>query len=113
MRELAGDDVSVMTLAKPLLAILAAMLEPLVRPTKRGIDIARDDGVCRQLMSTLGVGPITALAFRTTIDHPSRFKRSRDIGAHLGLTPARHRPGETDIQGRVSRCGDELARTAA
>ena len=28
------------------------------------------------------------------------------------MTPARYQPGETDIQGRISRCGDELARTA-
>lgn len=40
----------------------------------------------------------------------SKPRRSRDVGAHLGLTPARYQSGETDIQG--SRCGDELARTA-
>ena len=34
------------------------------------------------------------------------------MGAHLGLTPSRYQSGETDIQGKVSRCGDELARTA-
>lgn len=63
-------------------------------------------------MSVPGVGPITALAFRATIDRPDRFRRSRDVGAHLGLTPARYQSGETDIQGKISRCGDELARTA-
>jgi transposase len=49
---------------------------------------------------------------RATIDQPDRFKHSRDVCAHLGLTPARYQSGETDIQGRISRCGDELARTA-
>ena len=34
------------------------------------------------------------------------------MGAHLGLTPSRYQSGETDISGRISRCGDELARTA-
>ncbi len=63
-------------------------------------------------MSVPGVGPITALAFRATIDRPDRFRRSRDVGAHLGLTPSRYQSGETDIQGKISRCGDELARTA-
>ena len=28
------------------------------------------------------------------------------------MTPARHQSGETDIKGRISRCGDEFARTA-
>ena len=64
-------------------------------------------------MGVPGVGPITALAFRATIDQPDRFcPVERDVGAHLGLTPARYQSGETDVQGKVSRCGDELARTA-
>lgn len=112
MRELAGDDRDVMPLVEPLLAILAMMLEQLAHLTKRVLHIAREQEVCRRLMSVPGVGPITALAFRSTIDRPERFSRSRDVGAHLGLTPARYQSGETDIQGRVSRCGDELARTA-
>ncbi len=43
---------------------------------------------------------------------PGRFRRSRDVGAHLGLTPRRYQSGDTDVQGRISRCGDKLARTA-
>jgi transposase len=87
-----------------------AMLE--VSSSKQVLDIARREEVCRRLMSVPGVGPITALTFRATIDRSDRFRRSRDVGAHLGLTPARYQSGETDIQGKISRCGDELARTA-
>ena len=101
-----------MPLVEPLLAILATMLDQLARLTKQVLDIVREEEVCRRLMSVPGVGPITALAFRATIDRPERFRRSRDVGAHLGLTPARYQSGETDIQGKISRCGDELARTA-
>src|SRR5215204_2999810 len=101
-----------MPLVEPLLAILATMLGQLARLTKQVLDIAHGEEVCRRLMSVPGVGPITALTFRATIDRPERFRRSRDVGAHLGLTPARYQSGETDIQGKVSRCGDELARTA-
>ncbi len=112
VRELADEDRAVMALVEPLLAILATMLDQLARLTKQVLDIVRQEQVCRRLMSVPGVGPITALAFRATIDRPDRFRRSRDVGAHLGLTPARYQSGETDIQGKVSRCGDELARTA-
>jgi transposase len=63
-------------------------------------------------MTSPSVGPITALSFRATIDRPERFARSREVGAHLGLTPTRYQSGETDIIGNTSRCGDELARTA-
>jgi transposase len=112
VRELAGADALVMPLVEPLLTVLATMLTELARLTKQVHNIARRETVCRRLMSVPGVGPLTALAFRATIDQPDRFKRSRDVGAHLGLTPARYQSGETDIQGKVSRCGDELARTA-
>lgn len=112
VRELAGDDPQVMPLVDPLLTVLATMLTALARLTKQVMDLVKKETVCRRLMSVPGVGPITALAFRATIDRPDRFKRSRDVGAHLGLTPARYQSGETDIQGKISRCGDELARTA-
>ena len=112
VRDLAGDDAFVTSLVEPLLAILATMLDQFARLTKQVLAIVRGEDVCRRLMSVPGVGPITALAFRATIDRSDRFRRSRDVGAHLGLTPARYQSGETDIQGRISRCGDELARTA-
>jgi transposase len=112
VRDLAEGDPLVMRLVEPLLAILATMLDQLANLTKRVLDITRGEAVCRRLMSVPGVGPITALAFRATIDRPDRFRRSRDVGAHLGLTPSRYQSGETDIQGKISRCGDELARTA-
>jgi transposase len=112
VREMAAGDPLVMAIAEPLLAVLATMLKEFARLTKQVLDIAKGEPVCRKLMSVPGVGPITALAFRATIDRPDRFGKSRNVGAHLGLTPSRYQSGETDIQGRVSRCGDELARTA-
>jgi len=112
VRELVDGDLAVVPLVEPLLTILAAMQRELTRLTKQVFQIVRKEEVCRRLMGVPGVGPMTALAFRATIDQPDRFRRSRDVGAHLGLTPGRYQSGETDIQGRISRCGDELARTA-
>ena len=112
VRERADDAPSVMAMVEPLLKVLAVMLDQLAGLTKQVLAAAHEDEVCRQLMTAPGVGPITALAFRATIDDPGRFRRSRDVGAHLGLTPSRYQSGETDRQGRISRCGDKLARTA-
>jgi len=67
---------------------------------------------CRRLMTVPDAGPLTALAFRATIDQPDRFRKSRDVGAHLDLIPRRYQSGETDLLGRISRCGEELVRTA-
>ena len=58
----------------------------------------RDDLTLRRFMTVPGVGPVTALAFRSTIDEPNRFKRARDVGPYLGLTPRRYQSGETDRQ---------------
>jgi transposase len=43
-------------------------------------------------------------------DDPSRIRRSRDIGAYLGLVPGRHQSGEVDYLGGISKCGDRRVR---
>jgi transposase len=112
VRELASADAAISDIIEPLLVVLDAMGRQLDRLTKRVLEAVRVEPICRRLMTVPGVGPLTALAFRATVDQPARFRRSRDVGAHLGLTPRRYQSGETDIQGCISRCGDELARTA-
>ena len=59
-------------------------------------------------MTVPGVGPITALCFKATIDDPTRFRRSRSVGAYVGLTTRRHASGEIDWSGRISKCGDAM-----
>jgi transposase len=112
VRELVADDPVLASLAGSLLAVVEVMSLEAAKLTKRVLDEVRIEPTCRRLMTAQGVGPLTALAFRATIDEPSRFRKSRDVGAHLGLTPRRYQSGETDVQGHISRCGDELARTA-
>ncbi|UWQ49922.1 IS110 family transposase [Leisingera caerulea] len=74
--------------------------------------LTANDELCRRFMTIPGVGPVTALAFKATIDDPGRFRRSSDVGAHLGLTPRQYQSGETDVRGRISRSGDAFTRTA-
>jgi transposase len=74
--------------------------------------MARGDARARLLMSTPGVGPIVALTFAAAIDDPSRFKSSKAVGAHFGLTPRKYQSGETDINGPISKIGDESVRAA-
>ena len=66
---------------------------------------------CRRLMAIPGVGQLTALAFVAAIDDPSRIRRSRDVGAYLGLVPKRYQSGEVDYVGGISKCGDRRVRT--
>src|SRR5262249_50773383 len=62
-------------------------------------------------MTTPGAGSITALCFLATIDDPTRFKRSRSVGAYVGLTTRRYASGEIDWTGRISKCGDKMLRS--
>jgi transposase len=73
--------------------------------------MVRASDACRRLMTIPGVGQLTALAFTAAIDDPQRFKRSRDIGAYLGLVPRRYQSGEVDYTGSISKCGDRRVRT--
>jgi transposase len=70
----------------------------------------RQSPVCRLLMTIPGVGPLTALAFVSTVDDPRRFTRSRNVGAYFGLTPRRYQSGELDSSRGISKCGDSLMR---
>jgi transposase len=68
---------------------------------------------CRRFMGIPGVGPVTSLAFKAAIDAPRRFRRSKTVGAHLGLTPRRIQSGDSiDFEGHISRCGDAEVRAA-
>jgi len=54
-------------------------------------------------MSAPGVGAVVALTFVAAIDDPARFRSSKAVGAHFGLTPKKYQSGETDVTGRISK----------
>lgn len=57
-----------------------------------------------------GVGPIVALAYVLTLEHPGRFHKSRAVGPYLGLVPARSQSGDSDPQLRITKEGDAFLR---
>lgn len=63
-----------------------------------------------RLRQIVGVGPITALSFILTVGHPDRFRKSRDIGAYLGLVPKKDQSGNSDKELRISKAGDAYLR---
>jgi transposase len=110
--ELVSERQTLSLLVAPMLRVRAALVAEY--DTLHGMVLAtvRDDAVCRRLMTVPGVGPVVALSFRATIDVPARFARSKTVGAHFGLTPRKYQSGELDRTGRISKCGDEMMRTA-
>jgi len=111
VRELVADFPRLAAIVGPLLNVRRVMRQQLAVLHKMLLDTVRDDPVCRRLMTAPGVGAVVALTYRATIDQPQRFVHSRAVGAHVGLTPKRYQSGETDYDGRVSKCGDTLLRT--
>jgi transposase len=73
--------------------------------------LIKQSPTCRLLMGVPGIGALSVLAYVSTVEDPARFARSRAVGAHMGLTPRKYQSGEIDRSGRISRCGDALART--
>jgi transposase len=74
-------------------------------------ELAKKDEEVRRLMTMPGVGPIVALAYKIEIDDPTRFRRSKTVGAYLGMTPKQYSSGETQQQGRISKYGSSEVRS--
>ena len=110
--ELVANHASLATIAKALLAVHAVLLREFKAFEKQVRAMARQDAKARLLMSTPSVGPIVALTYASAIDDPGRFKSSKLVGAHFGLTPKKYQSGQTDYTGRISKIGDASVRTA-
>ena len=97
-------------LIEPLMLAHSALISQVIKYDDQLKAMARSNQTVRRLMTVPGVGPVTALAFASTVDDPQRFRRASDVGAYLGLTPRRYQSGELDRTGRISKRGDRLTR---
>jgi len=105
------EDPSVQLVIEVLLSTWLGIHEQ-VRQLDRELQrVAREHEICQRWMRVPGIGPITAVAYMTAIDDPTRFRHSKDVGPYLGLTPRRYQSGEVDRSGRISKCGDRLTRS--
>lgn len=103
------DDVLAHALV-PLLDARLVLYQHFLELDRRVKRAASHDDVCMRMMTVPGVGPIAALTFKAAVDDPARFKRSRTVAAHFGLTPRRYQSGEHDNPGRISKAGDRDVR---
>ena len=112
VRALVAGHRTLESLAEPMLRARAALRAEYAALHREVLRIVRLDADCRRMMTVPGVGAIVAVTFKAAVDDPGRFKRSRDVGAHFGLTPKRHQSGEVDRSGHISKTGDAQVRTA-
>ena len=109
--ELAGDRPDLAAVVEPLLKAREAVGKQITDLDRKVLRLACNNTQVRRFMTAPGVGPITALCFMATIDEPTRFRRSRSVGAYVGLTTRRYASGEIDWTGRISKCGDKMLRS--
>ena len=110
--ELAEARPTVAAAVEPLLKAREAVGRQVAELDRKVLRLARNNAQVRHFMTAPGVGPITALCFLATIDDPTRFKRSRSVGAYAGLKTQRYTSGEIDWTGRIpENCGDKMLRT--
>lgn len=112
VRELLADRPSLLRVVEPVLLVQAMLLSQREALHRMVLQAVREEEVCPRMMTVPGVGPITALAFRATVDKAERFAHFCDVGAHFGLTPRRYQSGETDRSGTITKTGDALMRHA-
>jgi transposase len=112
VRDLVAGHSTLETVATALPAAREALLEQFKALERRLMALGRADPRVRQLSSVPGEWALVALTFTAAIDDPRRFRASRQVGAHFGLTPKRHQSGETDVTGRISKVGDHGVRVA-
>lgn len=111
VEELSGEGHILWPVLLPLISVHANVCGELDKLDRRVRQLAPEDETTRRLMTAPGIGVVTALTFRHTIEDPSRFRSAATVGAYLGLTTRRKQSDQTDTNGRVSRWGDRLLRT--
>jgi transposase len=107
VRELVASDPLIATVTDCMLRARAALWQEYVRLHNAVVAIVRRDELCRRFMRIPGVGPISALSYKTSIDDPHRFRHSKTVGAYLGLTSRRWQSGTSvNVSGHISKAGD-------
>lgn len=94
-----------------LLEVLEQVLESIKKLDAEISQQIKENEEAQLLMTTPGIGPITALRFLAEICNPTRFTYSKSVGAYVGMTPRQYSSGETQKQGRISKCGPKELRS--
>jgi len=94
----------------PLMSSIKEVNERIAELDKEIESLCAKYSACEIFRSIPGVGPVTALFFLLCIEDPHRFKRNRNVGAYLGMTPRKHQSGDDDPELRITRMGNTYLR---
>jgi transposase len=92
----------------PVLETIASLTQEIRRYDQRIETLASERYPETTLLRQVsGVGSVTALSFVLRVEDPRRFRRSRALGAYLGLQPRRSQSGDKDPELRITKAGDD------
>jgi transposase len=95
----------------PLFTVLEPINEQIQRCDDRLAQIAKEDSDIERLATVPGVGPVTAVAFKATLDDAARFRGAHQVASYLGLVPRERSSGEKQRRGRITKAGNCRVRT--
>jgi transposase len=95
----------------PLIDVLQHLAPALAQADADARTRAAADPIVRRLMTAPGVGPITALTYRATVDDIGRFTNAGSASAFFGLVPREDSSGERQRRGRITKAGPPVARS--
>jgi transposase len=98
------------TVVAPLVTLLEQLAAPIAELDEAMTVAAQADPVTVRLMSMPGVGPITALQVRATLDDVTRFAGAAQVAAYVGLVPRERSSGERPRQGHITKAGPSETR---
>lgn len=75
-------------------------------------ELAKNDDVCRRLMTVPGVGPIVAIRFASALDEVTRFDDAHRVQSYLGLTPGEDSSSDKVRRTSLTKAGAKQARWA-
>jgi len=90
---------------RPLTDLLEGLASPLREAEAWTRQAATADPVARRLMTAPGVGPVTALSYRATLDRVERFPDAGRATAYLGLVPREDSSAERRHRGSITKAG--------
>jgi transposase len=96
---------------RPLVELLEHLAPALARANQAARVQAAADPIVARLMTAPGVGPITALTYRATVDVVTRFTDAGSASAFFGLVPHEDSSGERQRRGRITKAGPPVARS--
>jgi len=89
----------------PIRALLEYLQPAIAAVTTEAQTAAAADPIVQRLMTVPGVGPITALSFRATVDDIERFRDASSVSAFFGLVPSEDSSADRHHRGRITKAG--------